>query len=208
LRASRLADDRFLITGTVFRHFGTKASRGSQYAAPRQTVGRGWGFSPKTLLDPRSLIFARRRRSGHVQLWKGDSLSGLQSICVLIVDDDRAIREALAELLQDEGYAVRSAANGREGLDVCASLPLPNLILLDLSMPVMDGFEFANRKQNDPAIAAIPVCVMTAAAPSSPAPAGVSAILRKPLDLDDLIAAIGRLCDPSARSGPPGVPLR
>jgi CheY-like chemotaxis protein len=135
-------------------------------------------------------------------LWKGDSLSGPKSICVLIVDDDRAIREALAELLEDEGYTVRLAANGREGLEFCASLPLPDLILLDLSMPVMDGFEFAQRKQNDPTLAAIPVCVMTAAAPSSPTPTGISALLRKPLDLDDLLVAIGELCGGSVRSVP------
>jgi len=151
--------------------------------------------------EPRSGAFLRDAFAhAHVQLWKGDSLSGPKSICVLIVDDDGAIREALAELLEDEGHTVRFAANGQEGLDVCASLPLPDLVLLDLSMPVMDGFEFAQRKQNDPTLAAIPVCVMTAAAPSSPTPTGVSAILRKPLDLDDLLVVIRQLCEGPARS--------
>ena len=121
-------------------------------------------------------------------------LSTPSSACVLIIDDDTAIRESLQELLMDEGYRVRVAADGREGLEVCASLPLPDLILLDLSMPVMDGHEFARRKQDDATLAAIPVCVMTAAGALSPLPPSASAILRKPLDLDDLMAVITRLC--------------
>jgi CheY-like chemotaxis protein len=117
-----------------------------------------------------------------------------KSTYVLIVDDDRAIREALEDILVDDGYTVRVASDGREGLEVCTSRPVPDLILLDLSMPVMDGYEFYRRKQDSPALAAIPVCVMTAAAPWSPLPTNVSAVLRKPLDAADLMAIIKRLC--------------
>jgi two-component system, chemotaxis family, chemotaxis protein CheY len=91
-------------------------------------------------------------------------------------------------------------------LELCASLPLPDLILLDLSMPVMDGFEFAQRKQSDPTLAAISLCVMTAAAPSSSTPTGVAAILRKPLDLDDLLDVISQLCEGSVRGVPAAMP--
>jgi CheY-like chemotaxis protein len=113
---------------------------------------------------------------------------------VLIVDDDRAIRESLEELLVDEGYRVRMANDGREGLEICASLPLPDLILLDIAMPVMDGHEFYRRKQENPALAAIPVCIMTAGGGSIPMPPSASVVLRKPLDADDLLAVIRRLC--------------
>ena len=94
----------------------------------------------------------------------------------------------------DEGYVVRVAADGREGLDMCGSQPPPDLILLDLSMPVMDGHEFLRRREESAAFATIPVCIMTAAGPSIPLPTTASAILRKPLDPDDLMAVIRRLC--------------
>jgi CheY-like chemotaxis protein len=116
------------------------------------------------------------------------------SAYVLVVDDDRSIRESLEELLVDEGYRVRVATDGREGLEVCASAPPPDVILLDISMPVMDGHEFSRRKHEDPALAAIPVCIMTAVGPSIPLPKTAAAILRKPLDVDDLLAVIRRLC--------------
>jgi CheY-like chemotaxis protein len=129
----------------------------------------------------------------HVQPRQGDSLTGHNSAYVLVVDDDRAIRDALEEILTDEGYTVRVAADGREGLEICGAAPRPDVILLDLTMPVMDGYEFSLRKQENPALAAIPVCVMTAAGPSSPVPNTAAVVLRKPLDLDELIAVITRL---------------
>jgi CheY-like chemotaxis protein len=113
---------------------------------------------------------------------------------VLIVDDDRSIREALADLLTDEGYDVEVAGDGQRALEICRSTPAPDVILLDLAMPVMDGLEFARVKATEPSISQIPVCVMTASGPEAALPPDAAAVLRKPLDADELLAAIKRLC--------------
>ena len=118
---------------------------------------------------------------------------------VLIVDDDQSIREALADLLADEGYDVEVAGDGQRALEICRSAPAPDLILLDLAMPVMDGLEFARVQATDPSISQIPVCVMTASGPEVDLPPEAAAVLRKPLDLDELLAAIERLCSRAAR---------
>jgi CheY-like chemotaxis protein len=82
---------------------------------------------------------------------------------VLIVEDDKDIRESLRELLEDEGFGVDCAVHGQDALDVLRrSAVLPSLILLDISMPVMDGFAFRIAQLADPMLAAIPVVVMTA----------------------------------------------
>src|SRR5574340_1100683 len=83
---------------------------------------------------------------------------------VLLVEDDAAIRDALRELLEAEGFVVQGAANGREALArLRAGGHRPRLILLDLMMPVMDGWEFRQAQRGDPALARIPVVVLTAA---------------------------------------------
>src|SRR4051812_43701724 len=112
---------------------------------------------------------------------------------VLIVDDDRSIREALSELLADEGYDVRAAEDGQRALEICRSPPAPDVILLDLAMPVMDGLEFARVKAAEPLLSRIPICVMTASGPGAPLPREAAVVLRKPLDGDALIAAIEQL---------------
>ncbi len=82
---------------------------------------------------------------------------------LLVVDDDAAIRESLSELLRDEGYLVVTAANGREALERLREAgAAPCLIILDLMMPVMSGEEFYDEKQRDPALADIPVVVVSA----------------------------------------------
>jgi CheY-like chemotaxis protein len=113
---------------------------------------------------------------------------------VLIVDDDRCIREALSELLVDEGYAVKAAEDGQQALEICRSSPAPDVILLDLAMPVMDGLEFARVKAAEPLLSQIPICVMTASGPGATLPREAAMVLRKPLDTDELIAAIKQLC--------------
>jgi CheY-like chemotaxis protein len=115
----------------------------------------------------------------------------------LIVDDDTAIRDSLAELLEGEGYEIRIAENGQQALDICRSSPRPDLILLDLLMPVMDGLEFARVKASDPMLLGIPFCVTTASGPLAPMPPGATAVLRKPLDIAELIALVKRLCEAS-----------
>jgi CheY-like chemotaxis protein len=114
---------------------------------------------------------------------------------VLVVDDDAAIRDVLAEVLQDEGYVVRSAANGREALAVLRQGPgVPAIILLDLMMPVMSGWEFRAAQCEDPALAEIPVIVLSAGRDLSVGAASVRAVsyLPKPVDLDVLLDTVSR----------------
>ena len=81
---------------------------------------------------------------------------------VLIIDDDAGIADALSLLLGQEGYEVRVASDGRMALDLLEAQPRPQMILLDLSMPGMDGYAFLRRKQQSDALARIPTFVMSA----------------------------------------------
>jgi two-component system response regulator MprA len=82
---------------------------------------------------------------------------------VLIVDDDADIREILAEILVEVGFEVLTAANGREALALVRDAGLrPSLIVLDLMMPIMDGYGFLEQRSSDPALASIPVAIVTA----------------------------------------------
>jgi CheY-like chemotaxis protein len=110
---------------------------------------------------------------------------------ILIVEDDDDIREALTQILELEGYTVREAANGREALDISAREP-PSLILLDLMMPVMDGWQFRAEQIKDPALAQIPVVVISADAGihEKVASFGAASVLPKPISLDRLLRAV------------------
>jgi CheY-like chemotaxis protein len=114
---------------------------------------------------------------------------------VLIVDDDRDIRETLEEILTFEGYEVATARNGADALDK-ARARRPGLILLDLFMPVMDGAEFRRRQRADPQIGDIPVVVVSAAAGLQDRVRGldVEAHLEKPLRIEQLLEVVGRYC--------------
>jgi CheY-like chemotaxis protein len=82
---------------------------------------------------------------------------------ILIVEDAEPIAASMAELLHGEGYEVACAANGQEALQHLESAqPLPDLILLDLMMPLMDGYEFRAQQRRDPRLSNIPVLLMTA----------------------------------------------
>ena len=82
---------------------------------------------------------------------------------VLVVDDDLDIREALTDILEDRGFSVMSAANGREALALLRSLDAPpTVILLDLMMPIMDGYGFLEEHRKDASLAVIPVAIITA----------------------------------------------
>jgi CheY-like chemotaxis protein len=80
---------------------------------------------------------------------------------ILIVDDHDDIRETLAQVLQVEGYQVATAVNGREALDYLRSHPAPCLILLDLTMPVMNGWDFRYEQLKDPNLAEIPIVIVS-----------------------------------------------
>lgn len=121
---------------------------------------------------------------------------------VLIVDDDPDIRETFAEALEYAGYAVVNAANGAEALEVLRDLS-PCAILLDLMMPVMDGFEFRLRQRLDPRLAQIPVVVISAGRRADPKVIDAAAYLDKPLKLAALLEALERCCraDACERAG-------
>jgi CheY-like chemotaxis protein len=102
------------------------------------------------------------------------------------VDDDDAIREALCDLLDDAGFATVGARHGLEAMKVlAASMAAPTFILLDLMMPVMDGWAFCDSREKSQALSQIPVIAISAAEVSeSNRPAGVDAFLAKPIDMD------------------------
>jgi CheY-like chemotaxis protein len=115
---------------------------------------------------------------------------------VLIVDDDRDIRDSLVEMLEDHGYHALGAANGREALDVLRTRgDTPCVILLDLMMPVMDGREFREEQLKNPAWIGIPVIVISAYGDvADQARALAVDHLRKPLAMRSLIEAVRRYC--------------
>lgn len=114
---------------------------------------------------------------------------------VLVVEDDEGIRDAIAWLLEDEGFTVRLAANGLEAMNFIAEAETsPALIVLDLMMPVMDGWTFCRVRQGVRALMAIPVLVMSASPMvGSREPLCADAVISKPLDTDKLAALANRL---------------
>lgn len=108
---------------------------------------------------------------------------------VLIVDDEPEIRSVIAEILSEEGFKARQAANGADALNVLAEAP-PAVILLDHQMPKMDGAEFLAKLAQVPRWKVIPV-IMISATVGALIP-GVVELLRKPFDLDALVASVRR----------------
>jgi CheY-like chemotaxis protein len=114
---------------------------------------------------------------------------------ILVIDDDSDIRETLADVLSSAGYEVTTAANGREGLDRLRG-SAHDLVVLDLMMPVMTGWEFRGEQLRDASIAEVPVIVISAA--RSPKPIEASATLPKPFDLQELLDLAERLAGATA----------
>jgi CheY-like chemotaxis protein len=110
---------------------------------------------------------------------------------ILVVEDELDIRESLRDAFEDEGYAVRCAANGKDGLDALRNFERPCAVVLDLIMPIMSGNELYAAMQADARLATIPVVVSTS--DPSRAPSGVL-IMRKPIDLRRLLTTIAGLC--------------
>ena len=114
---------------------------------------------------------------------------------VLIVEDDELAREALAAFLQAEGYPVLEAANGLEALDRLQRDAV-GAILLDLMMPVMDGWQFRAAQLRDAMLASIPVMVITAdaSAQARASSLGVQEYMTKPIQFARLLDFVGRHC--------------
>jgi len=119
---------------------------------------------------------------------------------IMVVDDDVDIRETLADALTDMGFDVVTAGNGLEALELLRSLPIvPSIVLLDLMMPVMDGYGFLAERRKDPALAAIPVAIITAGHGIDHSRLVDGApIVRKPFNVPQLVHVIDDL-----RAGPP-----
>jgi CheY-like chemotaxis protein len=108
----------------------------------------------------------------------------------LVVEDDETIRESLSDLLRDEGAELVTAANGREALDELRVSAPPDLILLDLMMPVMDGWEFRVAQRAEPALARIPLIAMSADRSAKATAIAADAYVGKPLDFEALVRQI------------------
>jgi CheY-like chemotaxis protein len=115
---------------------------------------------------------------------------------VLVVEDDPDIQQVLRFALEMAGYPVTTADNGVEALRQLKAATPPCLILLDLMMPVMDGWQFRAAQQQDPALAAIPVVVISAdgRTPQKAVSIGAAGYLTKPVDFDRLVEVVQRYC--------------
>ncbi|PYQ72831.1 MAG: response regulator [Acidobacteria bacterium] len=120
---------------------------------------------------------------------------GIAHCPVLIVEDDADLREMMAQLLSLEGFQAAAVANGSEALQYLHNGHIkPDVILLDLMMPVMDGWEFRRKQQADPAFADVPVIVLSALDQSRAADVQAEAFLKKPLDFDRLLQLVRQYC--------------
>jgi len=119
---------------------------------------------------------------------------------VLVVEDDVELRQVLSEVLTDAGYRVASLSNGRDALRSLKRRKVPpRLILLDLMMPVMDGWKFLEEKSRLREFDGIPVVVLSAFPARN---VSAQAILRKPIDLNRLTATVEKFCRKPARRSP------
>lgn len=123
---------------------------------------------------------------------------------VLVVEDHKDTREMVEHFLRLDGYLVCGAANGVEALE-CVARDTPCLILLDVSMPVMDGLTFARRlhENSNPEIAATPIVLLTAIpnAARIQREAGALAVIQKPVSFETVVAMVARHCSASANDG-------
>jgi CheY-like chemotaxis protein len=108
---------------------------------------------------------------------------------ILIIDDDADIRASLIELLESEGYQVRVATNGEEGLKEVKTKK-PDLIILDAQMPIMNGWEFKEQFDADPSNKGIPLFVFSASRDNRPPGLSAVAYVPKPIHIDELLTTI------------------
>lgn len=114
---------------------------------------------------------------------------------ILVVDDELALREILHDALTEEGHRVELAADGQEGLDRLRDGPPPCVVLLDLLMPRVNGWQMATRMRADPALGRIPVVIISANPQYATDAVGMQARwLTKPVDLDELYATVDAAC--------------
>jgi CheY-like chemotaxis protein len=113
---------------------------------------------------------------------------------VLLVDDDWEIRQAIRDVLADEGYETVEAAEGSAALDYLRTSPRPALILLDWNMAPMNGAQFLAELRKEPGLSTIPVVLLTADSRVNEHDPAFVGYLRKPIDLERLFAIVARYC--------------
>jgi CheY-like chemotaxis protein len=124
---------------------------------------------------------------------------------ILVVEDNSLTRAALLLALSEQRYEVEGVADGQEALECLELREQPDLILLDLTMPRMDGWEFLEQRQRNPSLAGIPVIVLSAedrSAGSRVRCLGADDFLSKPVDPEVLLRVVGRYC--GGRTDVPG----
>lgn len=112
---------------------------------------------------------------------------------ILVVEDNKEIQDSLKLALEIEGYHVFAADNGREALDQLSKIPTPCIILLDLMMPVMNGWEFVEEISKDLMLSTIPIVVVSAFGDKKGTPKS-SGYIQKPIDLDALLDTVSKHC--------------
>jgi signal transduction histidine kinase len=122
-----------------------------------------------------------------------NSVRHTSSRAALIVEDDAAIREAIADVLRSDGYEASSCGHGREALEYLRRAPHPDVIVLDLMMPVMDGWEFRIEQRKDPILATIPVIALSADGTPKAAAVDADAYLKKPVSAATLLNTVDRV---------------
>lgn len=122
----------------------------------------------------------------------------MEQFRVLVIEDDPDIRISIGLTLESEGYDVLSAANGKEAFEALrGNGRLPDLIVLDLMMPVMDGWTFLSMQQEDAALSRIPVLVASAGTvPASGDLVGATRFIKKPFDIDAFLGTVKALVAP------------
>ena len=145
----------------------------------------GPGIEPHRSAPPSFVPWAQPTGSA-----EGERKEIARSKFVLIVDDDPSLLEVTSFVIESEGMAVETARNGEEALASLRAGRLPELVLLDLMMPVMNGWEFLEEVAKDPSLKVIPVVVLTAAGRAQVP--GTVEILRKPMDLRALLRVVER----------------
>lgn len=112
---------------------------------------------------------------------------------ILLIEDDKELQDLIKEALELEGFKVFTANNGREGLNLLATNPAPCLILLDLIMPVMNGWEFMEELNNDLLLSTIPVVIVSGLENKSENDKSY-AFIPKPIDLEKLLIIVHKYC--------------
>jgi CheY-like chemotaxis protein len=110
---------------------------------------------------------------------------------ILLVEDEEPIQQFIGDLLQEEGYRVQCASDGAQALDLVADRR-PDLVLTDLMMPIMNGFELCRRLKDNPVTSGIPIVVMSAVGRQQAIECDADDFLGKPFELDALLQIVAR----------------